>query len=189
MIRQELEEAKKALDALVKNDLALSKIERAIGLISDCLRSGNRVWSAGNGGSMCDAMHFAEELSGRYRHDRPALAAAAFSDPGFLTCVGNDYGYEHVFARAVEAHCKPGDVLVLFSTSGSSKNIVAAAQAARTAGTVVIGLTGREGSDMRSHCHLCLATPAGDYADRVQELHIKVVHILIAGVERHLFNV
>lgn len=188
MVLEELMQAQAALANLITDEAALSKIEQGIGMVADCLRSGGRVWSAGNGGSMCDAMHFAEELSGRYRHDRPALAAIAFSDPGYLTCVGNDYGFEHVYSRAVQAHCKPGDVLVLFSTSGSSKNILAAAEAAKAAGVTVLGLTGKADSPLAARCDLCLATPGGQYADRVQELHIKVVHILIAGVERLLFN-
>ncbi|MBX3110055.1 MAG: SIS domain-containing protein [Fimbriimonadaceae bacterium] len=188
MVLEELMQAQAALANLITDEAALSKIEQGIGIVADCLRSGGRVWSAGNGGSMCDAMHFAEELSGRYRHDRPALAAIAFSDPGYLTCVGNDYGFEHVYSRAVQAHCKPGDVLVLFSTSGSSKNILAAAEAAKAAGVTVLGLTGKADSPLAARCDLCLATPGGQYADRVQELHIKVVHILIAGVERLLFN-
>lgn len=188
MVLEELMQAQAALANLIKDEAALSKIEQGIGMVADCLRSGGRVWSAGNGGSMCDAMHFAEELSGRYRHDRPALAAIAFSDPSYLTCVGNDYGFDHVFSRAVEAHCKPGDVLVLFSTSGSSKNILAAAEAAKAANVTVLGLTGKAESPLAARCDICLATPGGQYADRVQELHIKVVHILIAGVERLLFN-
>ncbi len=137
---------------------------------------------------MCDAMHFAEELSGRYREDRAGLAAIAFSDPGFLTCAANDFGYEQVFARAVESQCKAGDVLVLFSTSGKSANIITAAQKARTQGVKVVVLTGKHGSPLEDLSDICIVTPGGAYADRVQELHIKVVHILIAITERLLFN-
>lgn len=166
----------------------LGRIENAAVVLAQAFSSNGRVWSAGNGGSMCDAMHFAEELSGRYREDRQSLPAMAFSDPGFLTCVANDFGYERVFERAIEAHCRPGDVLVLFSTSGTSANILAAARKAKEREVTVIGMTGRFGTDLESFCDICLVTPGGKYADRIQELHIKIVHILIAGVERLLFQ-
>jgi len=187
-IRAELDEARTALDSLVSNQEMLSQIEQAGLMIAGAFREGNRVWSAGNGGSMCDAMHFAEELSGRYRDDRPGLAAMAFSDPGFLTCAANDFGYDRVFARAVESHCKNGDVLVLFSTSGKSANIIASAEEAKKQGAKVIVLTGKSGSPLEPIADICIVTPGGQYADRVQELHIKVVHILIAITERLLFN-
>jgi D-sedoheptulose 7-phosphate isomerase len=154
--------------------------------MAGALRAGGKILSCGNGGSLCDAMHFAEELSGRYRDDRPALAALCLSDPGHITCVGNDYGFEHVFARGVEALGRPGDVLVGFSTSGRSPNVVAAARAAREAGMSVIALTGRSGSELEKAADLALITPGGRYADRVQELHIKLVHVMIDGIERAL---
>lgn len=186
-VRSELLEAHRVLERLISNEEVLDQISAVAEILVDCFRSGNRVWSAGNGGSMCDAMHFAEELSGRYREDRPALAAMAFSDPGFLTCAANDFGYEKVFERAVEAHCVKRDVLVLFSTSGSSKNIISAARLASERGVRVIGLTGRDNSELSAFCEICLVTSGGQYADRVQEVHIKIVHILIASVERLLF--
>lgn len=188
LVIAELQDAKSALENLLSDEKSLANISDAGSTIADALRAGNRVWSAGNGGSMCDAMHFAEELSGRYRDDRAGLAAIAFSDPGFLTCAANDFGYENVFARAVESHSKPGDVLVLFSTSGKSANVVAAAQKARTQGVKVVVLTGKHGSPIEPLADICIVTPGGAYADRVQELHIKVVHILIAITERLLFN-
>ncbi|MFM9873690.1 MAG: SIS domain-containing protein [Fimbriimonadaceae bacterium] len=188
LIRGELLEAQSALADLLANEEMLDRIEDAAVLLSQTFTAKGRVWSAGNGGSMCDAMHFAEELSGRYREDREALAAMAFGDPGFLTCAGNDFGYERVFERAVEAHCRKGDVLVLFSTSGTSANILAAARKAKERQVTVIGLTGRSGTEFETLCEVCLVTPGGKYADRVQELHIKIVHILIAGVERLLFQ-
>lgn len=187
LIRAELDDAKSALDNLVQDDAKIAQIEQAGLMIADTFRAGNRVWSAGNGGSMCDAMHFAEELSGRYRDDRPGLAAIAFSDPGFLTCAANDFGYEKVFARAVESNCKSGDVLVLFSTSGKSENIVMAAREAKEREVKIIVLTGKLGSALESLADICIVTPGGQYADRVQEIHIKVVHILIAITERLLF--
>jgi D-sedoheptulose 7-phosphate isomerase len=188
LIRGELLEAQSALADLLTNEAMLDRIEDAVVVLGQALSANGRVWSAGNGGSMCDAMHFAEELSGRYRLDREALAAVAFSDPGFLTCAANDFGYERVFERAVEAHCWRGDVLVLFSTSGTSANILAAARKAKERQVRVIGFTGKSATEFESLCDVCLVTPGGKYADRVQELHIKIVHILIAGVERLLFK-
>jgi D-sedoheptulose 7-phosphate isomerase len=135
---------------------------------------------------MCDAMHFAEELTGRFRDDRPGYAALAISDPGHLSCVANDYGYEQVFARFVEAHGRAGDVLLAITTSGTSRNVVLAAQAARRLGMKVIALTGRAGTPITELADIALVTTGGKYADRVQELHIKVIHILIELVERRL---
>lgn len=136
---------------------------------------------------MCDAMHFAEELSGRFRRDRPALAAVAISDPGHITCAGNDYGFDHIFSRYIEAHGREDDVLLAISTSGESHNVVLAANRARELGLRVIGLTGRIGSTLGRAADVDICTPAGTYADRVQELHIKVIHILIELIERQLF--
>jgi D-sedoheptulose 7-phosphate isomerase len=132
-------------------------------------------------------MHFAEELSGRYREDRPALAAQAISDPGHLSCVGNDYGYDRVFARYIEAHGRAGDVLLAISTSGTSPNVLRAAETARNRGLVVIALTGRRGTALGALADFAICTQGGRYADRVQELHIKVIHILIELVEAALF--
>jgi D-sedoheptulose 7-phosphate isomerase len=131
-------------------------------------------------------MHFAEELTGRFRDDRPGYAAIAISDPGHLSCVGNDYGYEQVFARYLGAHGRPGDVLLAISTSGTSRNVVAAAQAAKALQLKVIALTGREDAPLAAGADIAIVTPGGRYADRVQELHIKVIHVLIELVERRL---
>jgi D-sedoheptulose 7-phosphate isomerase len=155
-------------------------------VVVDCLRSGGRIFTCGNGGSMCDAMHFAEELSGRYRKDRPALAAMAISDPSHLTCVANDFGFDQVFARGVEAWGRAGDVLIGFSTSGNSPNVIAAAQKAREKQMKVVGLLGRDGGKLRSLCDLSIVVPA-QTSDRIQEIHIKIVHIVIELVERELF--
>ncbi len=150
------------------------------------LRAGGRVLSCGNGGSMCDAMHFAEELTGRFRDSRPPIAAQAISDPGHLSCVANDYGYEEVFARGVEAFGRPGDVLLAFSTSGNSPNVVAAAHRARAAEMQVCGLLGNDGGAMVEVCDWSVVVPS-ENSDRVQEIHIQVVHSLIELIERHLY--
>jgi len=168
------------------DDATLRAIAEAGALIARTLQAGGRIYSCGNGGSMCDAMHFAEELSGRFRDDRPGYAALAISDPSHLSCVGNDYGYERVFARFVEAHGHVGDVLLAISTSGSSKNVIAAAEAARERDMKVIGLTGKRDTTLVLASDVAIVTPAGRYADRVQELHIKVIHLLIELTERAL---
>lgn len=184
--RAALDEAAEALARLRADDATLVRIEAAGDLLAASFAAGGRAFSCGNGGSMCDAMHFAEELTGRFRQDRPGYAALAISDPSHLSCVGNDYGYEQVFARYVQAHGRAGDVLLAISTSGTSRNVVAAVQAARALGMRVIGLTGRAGTPIAELADIAIVTPGGRYADRVQELHIKVIHILIELVERRL---
>jgi D-sedoheptulose 7-phosphate isomerase len=185
-VRAALDEAAGALDALRANAAVIGAVARAGELLAATFAARGKAISCGNGGSMCDAMHFAEELSGRFRDDRPAYAAVAISDVTHLTCVGNDYGFDRVFARYVEAHGNAGDVLLGISTSGTSRNVVAAAEAARARGMRVIALTGKPGSPLEALADVAIVTAGGRYADRVQELHIKVIHILIELVERHL---
>jgi D-sedoheptulose 7-phosphate isomerase len=176
-VRAALAEAAASLERLYGDEAALAAIARAGEALADAFAAGSRAYSCGNGGSMCDAMHFAEELTGRFRDNRPGYAAMAIADPSHLSCVGNDYGYDQVFARFVEAHGRAGDVLLA---------IVVAAQAARRLGVRVIALTGRAGTPLAELADIAIVTPAGRYADRVQELHIKVIHILIELVERQL---
>lgn len=186
LVKGALHEGLNALQALIADDTALQRISAAGQLLSDTFAAGGRVYSCGNGGSMCDAMHFAEELTGRFRADRPGYAALAISDPSHLSCVGNDYGYEQVFARFIEAHGRAGDVLLAISTSGTSRNVIAASSAAHARGMRVIALTGNGATPLAEAADIAIVTPAGRYADRVQELHIKVIHILIELVERRL---
>ena len=186
VVNAALSESADALQALRGDATALTAIARAAALIVDAFGRGGRVFSCGNGGSMCDAMHFAEELSGRYRKDRQALSAQAISDPAHLTCVGNDYGFDRVFARGVEAWGRAGDVLAVSSTSGNSRNLVAAAEAANARGISVVGILGRDGGLLKSLCDHHVIVP-GVTADRIQEVHIKIVHLLIETVERQLF--
>lgn len=186
-VESSLREAQAALTNLLSDNDALTSIQRAAGLLINAFEKKGRVYSCGNGGSMCDAMHFAEELTGRYRRDRAALAAAAISDPGHMSCVGNDLGYEQVFSRYIEAHGRTGDCLLALSTSGTSKNILSAARTAKSLGLDVIVLTGKRSAELEALSDVYICTPAGAYADRVQELHIKVLHILIELVERHFF--
>jgi len=187
IIIRSLSEAKQGLDNLLSNEKNIESISNASKIMLASLINGGTIFSCGNGGSMCDAMHFAEELSGRYRLDRKALAATAISDVGHMSCVSNDYGYQYVFSRYLEAHGKVGDVLLGISTSGSSKNIIEAANTAKKQGMAVITLTGKEMSLLSALSDIDICTPAGKYADRVQELHIKIIHILIELIEHELF--
>jgi len=153
---------------------------------AECLAAGGRIISCGNGGSMCDAMHFAEELTGRFHRDRPPLAAMAVSDPSHISCTANDYGYEAVFARAVEAWGRPGDLLVAISTSGNSPNVLEAARVAKGRQMSVFGLTGRDGGKLAELADWTIIVPA-QRTDRIQEIHIKVLHMTIEQIESRLF--
>lgn len=186
-IQFSLQEAHTALTALLANPAGLTSVEQAAQLLIATFEAKGRVYACGNGGSMCDAMHFAEELTGRYRKDRAALGATAISDAGHLTCVGNDHGYDNVFSRYIEGHGREGDCLVALSTSGTSKNIIRAAEVAKALGMKVIILSGRRSEKLEPLSDVYVCTPGGTYADRVQELHIKVLHILIELTERHFF--
>lgn len=185
-IKSALSDAQSALNALIENEAMLETIAQAAHAIAQSQRAGGAVYSCGNGGSLCDAMHFAEEMTGRYRKDRKPYRAAAISDVSHMACVGNDYGYEHVFARWLEAMGTDKDVLIAITTSGTSKNILAAAKTAKAKGMTVVAMTGRAGSPITEWADIAVVTPAGRWADRVQELHIKVIHILIELVEREL---
>lgn len=185
-VKQHFLGAQAVLSTFINDESNFQKIEAAGRLLSEAFASGNKVLSCGNGGSMCDAMHFAEELSGRYRHDRKALAALSISDPSHISCVANDYGYAHVFSRMVEAIGNRGDVLLAISTSGNSENILKAITAAKDRGMKVIGLTGKDGGQMADFCDVEIRAPRSEYADHAQEIHIKVIHSLIDFVERTL---
>jgi D-sedoheptulose 7-phosphate isomerase len=178
-------EAQKALSSFIADENNFSKIEAAGNLLVKAFESGNKVISCGNGGSMCDAMHFAEELSGRFRNDRKALPAVSISDASHISCVGNDYGYDKVFSRYIEALGNNGDVLLAISTSGNSKNVIEAIHAAKQKGMNVIALTGKDGGKIKDLCDVEIRAPFSEYADRAQEIHIKVIHCLIEYVEQN----
>jgi D-sedoheptulose 7-phosphate isomerase len=168
----------------VRNDAAfMDAVEAAGTAMCHAIAQGGKIMSCGNGGSMSDAMHFAEELSGRYRDDRPGLPAISCSDPSHITCVGNDYGFDQVFARYVQALGQSGDCLLAISTSGNSANVLEAAKAAKSKGMTVVGLTGRGGGALRALCDVVVDVPWTGYADRVQEVHIKVIHAWIDLIE------
>jgi D-sedoheptulose 7-phosphate isomerase len=188
VILTNLRQAEQALSGLMNSPHTLAQIAKAAEVIGTSIAQGGRVFSCGNGGSMCDAMHFAEELSGRYRDDRKALPAVSISDPSHISCVGNDYGFDFIFSRYLEAHAKKGDVLLGISTSGKSANVIKAAEYAKAQGIHVVVLTGKPDSVLGKLADVEVMTPGtSGYADRVQELHIKVIHILIELVERKFY--
>ena len=185
-VKAALVEARQALDALIAADQTQEAIVQASELMAETIRRGGKILSCGNGGSLCDSMHFAEEMTGRFRSDRPGYAAIAIADASHMSCVGNDYGYRAVFSRYVEAVGRPGDVLLAITTSGTSANVIDAVEAAHKSGMKVVGLTGKFDSPLAQKADVAIVTPAGRWADRVQELHIKCIHILIELVERQL---
>ena len=187
VVRRSFEEARGTLDAFLADPENLRAVERFADAAAETVRGGGLLMSCGNGGSMCDAMHFAEEWTGRFRKDRSALAAVAFSDPSHLTCIANDFGYDEVFAREVAAYGKEGDLLVAISTSGNSPNVLRACEAARERGITVVGLLGKGGGKMLDLVDVPIVVPVATTSDRIQEVHIKVLHITIEAVERKLF--
>jgi len=184
LIRKELQEAAKVLDGFLKNDDNIAVIEKAAKAFVETINNGGKIFSCGNGGSHCDAMHFAEELTGRYREDRRALPAIAISDPSHITCVSNDFGYESIFSRYIEGLGREGDALLAISTSGNSKNILKAATMAKQRKMKVIALTGKNGGELAELADVEIRVPHMGFADRIQEIHIKVIHILIQLIEK-----
>lgn len=186
IVRNNFLEAKSILEKFLLKDENIQKIEAAGDLLCAAFESEKKVISCGNGGSMCDAMHFAEELTGRFRENRKPLAAVSISDPSHLSCVANDYGYDEVFSRYIQALGNAGDVLLAISTSGNSKNVLKGIEAAREKGMKIIGLTGKAGGAIGPLCDIEIRAPQSAYADRAQEIHIKVIHSLIHYVELKL---
>jgi D-sedoheptulose 7-phosphate isomerase len=185
-IVNELRQAAAVLDGVLANPGLIRNIGQAASLLVESIKGGGKVITCGNGGSHCDAMHFAEEMTGRFRENRKPLAALCISDPSHLTCVANDFGFEQVFARSVEALGKPADVLVAISTSGNSMNVVRAAEKARDMGLRVLSLTGNDGGKLARLSDVEVRVPFTGYSDRIQEVHIKIIHILIHLTEKQV---
>ncbi|WP_437215903.1 D-sedoheptulose 7-phosphate isomerase [Pectobacterium sp. LFLA-215] len=186
LIRSELKEAAETLNNFLSDDANIQSIQNAAVLLANAFKAGGKVISCGNGGSHCDAMHFAEELTGRYRENRPGYPAIAISDPSHLSCVSNDFGYDFVFSRYVESLGREGDVLLGISTSGNSGNIIKAIAAAKAKGMKVVTLTGKDGGKMAGSADVEIRVPHFGYADRIQEIHIKAIHILIQLIEKEM---
>lgn len=185
-LKKDFLEARKLLDEFIDNEENRNVLENAGKELVKAIKQGKKILTCGNGGSMSDAMHFAEELTGRFREDRSPIPAIAISDPSYLSCVANDYGYEFVFSRYVEGIGNEGDVLVAISTSGNSNNVINATRSAMVKGMVVIGLTGKDGGELAKYCDIEIRAPQSDYSDRVQEIHIKIIHSLIHYIELNL---
>lgn len=184
LIKQELQQAAEILQRFLNSQENISKIEQAASLMAETIKYGNKIISCGNGGSHCDAMHFAEELSGRYRDNRRALPAISISDVSHITCTANDYGFEFIFSRFIEGLGNPGDVLLGISTSGNSANVIRAIEAAKAKGMKTVLLTGKDGGKLASLADIEIRVPHTGYADRIQEVHIKIIHILILLIEK-----
>ena len=182
-IESHFQEALKVLAAFAADKEQMENIQRAAHAMIESLQNGGKILSCGNGGSHCDAMHFAEELTGRYRNHRPGIAAIAISDVSHISCVGNDYGFSQIFSRYIEALGNKGDVLLGISSSGNSENVINAMIEAKNKGMIVIGLTGKDGGKMSSLCDIEVRAPHSEFADRAQEIHIKIIHALIDSIE------
>lgn len=185
-IKNNFLEAKQILDQFVQDEHNISKIAEAAEVMLNAIKTGNKIVSCGNGGSMCDAMHFAEELSGRFRDNRKPIAALSISDASHITCVGNDYGFDEIFSRYIEAIGNKGDVLLAISTSGNSKDVLKAVEIAKQKQMKVIALTGKDGGLLASITDVEIRAPYSKYADRAQEIHIKVIHSLIHYIEENV---
>ncbi|MBB6461664.1 D-sedoheptulose 7-phosphate isomerase [Flammeovirga kamogawensis] len=186
LIVGELKEAAEVLNRFLSDEKNIEAIDKASDLIVSSFKNEGKVMSCGNGGSHCDAMHFAEELTGRYREDRPSLGAIAISDPSHISCVSNDYGFEYVFSRYLEGVGRKDDVLFAISTSGNSQNIINAIEVAHNKGIKVVALTGKDGGKMAGLADVEIRVPHFGFADRIQEIHIKIIHILIQLIEKKM---
>jgi len=181
------DEARATLEAFMAAPEHLDSVRAFAAEIAACLARDGRLLAAGNGGSMCDAMHFVEEWTGRFRGDRAALPALSMGDPSQLTCIANDFGFDEVFARQVQANGREGDLFVAISTSGNSPNLVRAVEAAREGGLRTVGLLGKGGGKLGAMVDVAIVVPRATTSDRIQELHIKIIHSVIEAVERQLF--
>lgn len=185
-IRSGFVEAARVLEQFTNDRTAWEALEQAGRLMVETLRGGGKIITCGNGGSMCDAMHFAEELTGRFRGNRRALAAVALCDPTHITCVANDYGYDYIFSKGVEAVGRPGDLLLGITTSGNSRNVLEAVASARSIGMKVVALTCKGGGQIASECDVEIRAPKSEFSDRAQEIHEKVIHSLVHYIELEL---
>jgi D-sedoheptulose 7-phosphate isomerase len=189
LIERELEESRSVLSAFISDPKNIADIEAGAKLMIDAIQGGHKIISCGNGGSFCDAMHFVQELTGLYRGRRRALPGVSISDGSHLTCAANDFGFEQIFARYVEGVGQQGDVLLAISTSGNSKNIIEAIRAARERGMKVVSLTGRGGGAIGPISDVEVRVPHQGFTDRIQEVHIKVIHIFIMLIEQGVVEV
>lgn len=185
-IKNSFTEAQNTLNSFILNQSNIQSMEKSIAAFVETIKADGRILSCGNGGSMCDSMHFVEELTGRFRKDRAPISAMSMGDPSHITCVGNDYGFDYIFSRHVEAWGRKGDVLLAISTSGNSQNVINAVEVAKNKGMHVVGLLGKSGGKLKDMVDIPLIVDS-NISDRIQEIHIKIIHIFIEGIERNLF--
>lgn len=186
LIKEELNEAEKLLNKIINQPAMINNINQAASLMAEAVKNNGKIISCGNGGSHCDAMHFAEELTGRYRDDRLPIPAIAISDPSHISCVSNDYGFENIFSRFIDAMGQPDDVLLGITTSGNSPNIINAVKSANRKGMTTIILSGNDGGMVSEISNISIIVPFSGYSDRIQEIHIKIIHIFILLLEQQL---
>ena len=184
VVIDQLKEAAGVLEAFINDPVAIQNIERAAQVMAECINSGGKIMTCGNGGSLCDAMHFAEELTGKFRAERNPLPAMSLADPAHITCVGNDFGFDYIFSRYVDGLGKPEDVLLGISTSGNSANVLNAALAAQKKQMKIVALTGKNGGKLAELADVEIRVPHQGYSDRIQEIHIKAIHIIIFLIEQ-----
>jgi D-sedoheptulose 7-phosphate isomerase len=186
LIKESYSTTYKLLEEFIKSAENIELTEKIGKTLAEVFKSGGKVLICGNGGSATDAMHFAEEFTGRFRSDRKALPAIALADSSHITCVGNDYGFNEVFARGVEAYAKSGDMVIGLSTSGNSENVIRAFAQAKKIGCKTVALLGKDGGKLAGKCDYEFIIP-GKTSDRIQELHMIILHIVIEVVERIMF--
>jgi len=186
IIKEELHETEKLLNKIINQPAMINNINQAASLMAEAVKNNGKIISCGNGGSHCDAMHFAEELTGRYREDRPPIPAITISDPSHISCVSNDYGFDNIFSRFIDAIGQPNDVLLGITTSGNSPNIIKAVESAKLKGMTTIILSGNDGGQVSKMSNISIVVPFTGYSDRIQEIHIKIIHIFILLIEKQL---
>lgn len=186
LILNDLDEAREELEQFLADPNTVNAISSAAEIFINALGNGKKIISCGNGGSLCDATHFAEELTGRYRDDRCSLPAISINDPAYLTCTANDFSFDDIFSRYVQGVGCPGDVLLAISTSGKSMDVIKAADEAKRKGMKVVALTGPAGNDLAVLADAAVCAPSAPHSDRIQEIHIKVIHIFIHLIEKGL---
>jgi D-sedoheptulose 7-phosphate isomerase len=172
------------LQDFIANEKNVEGIEKFAEIMVNAIKSGNKIIACGNGGSLCDASHFAEELTGRFRENRTSLPALAINDAAHITCVANDYGFEYIFSKFIEGVGKEGDILLAISTSGNSENIIKAVEKAKLKKMTVLALTGKDGGKLGAMANKELRVEWIKYSDRIQEIHIKILHILVELIEK-----
>ena len=186
LIQNSFNECAEVLNRFINDKACMANVEKAAILIAEALKKGNKVISCGNGGSLCDATHFAEELTGRYRNNRLPLPAISINDPAYITCVANDFGFDYIFSRYVESVGQAGDILLAITTSGKSVNVLQAMEEAKKKGMAVICMTGKTEQKAVDLSDIYICAQGGKYSDRVQEIHIKIIHIMIEAIEEYL---